>query len=184
MAQFLLLKSALGSHGTFLHLPTVCPHPLLSTRRINQISLRIVETKPGKPTICWDRRYLPTISFLSPLRESYFLWWRPPTLPLTMTMWCFLEVDSLDWNDYFFCYQQIHRYHRSTIIFWPQNFPYNLKKLLAILFCLGLLWSSGKGQARIVKGWQSRQKALKPKPLPRAYTKVGCHHHHPKFNFT
>ena len=125
-------------HGTFLHLPTVCPHPLLSTRRINQISLRIVKTKPGKPTICWDRRYLPTISFLSPLRESYFLWWRPPTLPLTMTMWCFLEVDSLDWNDYFFCYQQIHRYHRSTIIFWPQNFPYNLKKLLAILFCLGL----------------------------------------------
>ena len=41
-------------HGTFLQLPTVCPHPLLSTRRINQISLRIVETKPGKPSVCWD----------------------------------------------------------------------------------------------------------------------------------
>ena len=37
------------------------------------------------------------------------------------------------------------------------------------------LWSSGKGQARIDKGWQSRQKASKLKPLPRAYTKVGCH---------
>ena len=37
------------------------------------------------------------------------------------------------------------------------------------------LWSSGEGQARICKGWQSRQKASKLKPLPRAYTKVGCH---------
>ena len=41
------------------------------------------------------------------------------------------------------------------------------------------LWSSGKGQARIGKGWQSRWKASKLKPLPRAYIKVGCHHHPP-----
>ena len=41
------------------------------------------------------------------------------------------------------------------------------------------LWSSGKGQARIGKGWPSRQKASKLKLLPRAYTKVGCHRHHP-----
>ena len=39
----------------------------------------------------------------------------------------------------------------------------------------GLLWSSGKGQARIGKGWLSRWKASKLKPEPRAYTKVGCH---------
>ena len=39
-----------------------------------------------------------------------------------------------------------------------------------------VLWSSGKGQARIGKGWQSRRKASKLKPLPRAYIKVGCHH--------
>ena len=36
------------------------------------------------------------------------------------------------------------------------------------------LWSSGKGQARIGKGWQSRRKASKLEPLPRAYTKFGC----------
>ena len=42
-----------------------------------------------------------------------------------------------------------------------------------------LLWSSGEGQARIGKGWQSRQKASKLKPEPRAYIKVGCHHHPP-----
>ena len=41
------------------------------------------------------------------------------------------------------------------------------------------LWSSGKGQARMGKGWPLRRKASKPKPLPRAYIKVGCHHHHP-----
>ena len=40
---------------------------------------------------------------------------------------------------------------------------------------VNILWSSGKGQARIGKGWQSRRKASKLKPLPRAYTKVGCH---------
>ena len=39
------------------------------------------------------------------------------------------------------------------------------------------------------KCWPLRRKALKLKPLPRAYIKVGCHHHppthqHPKFNFT
>ena len=34
---------------------------------------------------------------------------------------------------------------------------------------------SGKGQARIGKGWPSRRKASKLKPLPRAYTKVGRH---------
>ena len=28
----------------------------------------------------------------------------------------------------------------------------------------------------IGKGWPSRRKAAKPKPLPRAYIKVGCHH--------
>ena len=39
-----------------------------------------------------------------------------------------------------------------------------------------ILWSSGKGQARIGKGWPLRWKASKLKPLPRAYTKVGCHH--------
>ena len=37
-----------------------------------------------------------------------------------------------------------------------------------------LLWSSGKGQARKGK-YGERWKALKPKPLPRAYIKVGCH---------
>ena len=53
-----------------------------------------------------------------------------------------------------------------------------------------ILWSSGKGQARIGKGWQSRRKASKLKPLPRAYTKVGCHPppppttHHPKVRQT
>ena len=35
------------------------------------------------------------------------------------------------------------------------------------------MWSSGEGQARIGKGWQSRQKASKLKPEPRAYIKVG-----------
>ena len=34
---------------------------------------------------------------------------------------------------------------------------------------------SGKGQARMGKGWPLRQKASKLKPLPRAYIKVGCH---------
>ena len=47
-----------------------------------------------------------------------------------------------------------------------------------------ILWSSGKGQARMGKGWLSRRKVSKLKPLPRAYIKVGCHHHHQKFNFT
>ena len=32
--------------------------------------------------------------------------------------------------------------------------------------------SSGKGQARMGKGWPLRQKVLKLKPLHRAYTKV------------
>ena len=57
---------------------------------------------------------------------------------------------------------------------------------IMIKIYLTKLWSSGKGQARIGKGWQSRWKASKLKPLPRAYTKVGCHHPppptHPKFN--
>ena len=39
-----------------------------------------------------------------------------------------------------------------------------------------ILWSSGKGQARMGKGWPLRRKALKLKPLPRAYIKVVCHH--------
>ena len=39
-----------------------------------------------------------------------------------------------------------------------------------------MLWSSGKCQARIGKGWPSKWKASKLKPLPRAYIKVGCHH--------
>ena len=39
-----------------------------------------------------------------------------------------------------------------------------------------LLWSSGKGQTRICKGWPLRRKALKLKPLHKAYIKVGCHH--------
>ena len=38
-----------------------------------------------------------------------------------------------------------------------------------------LLWSSGKGQARMSKGWPARRKASKLKPLPRAYIKVGRH---------
>ena len=42
-----------------------------------------------------------------------------------------------------------------------------------------LLWSSGKGQARMGKGWPISWKASKLKPLPRAYIKVGCHHHPP-----
>ena len=37
------------------------------------------------------------------------------------------------------------------------------------------LWSSGKGQARMGKGWPLRWKASKLEALPRAYTKVGCH---------
>ena len=44
----------------------------------------------------------------------------------------------------------------------------------------------GKGHARIGKGWPLRRKALKLKPLHRAYTKVGCHPPPPptrKFNF-
>ena len=32
-----------------------------------------------------------------------------------------------------------------------------------------------QGRARKGKGWPLRQKASKLKPLPRAYTKVGCH---------
>ena len=32
-----------------------------------------------------------------------------------------------------------------------------------------------QGSARNGKEWQSRRKASKLKPLPRAYTKVGCH---------
>ena len=46
---------------------------------------------------------------------------------------------------------------------------------LAIDFFTKEVWSSGKGQARIGKGWLSRWKASKLEPLPRAYTKVGCH---------
>ena len=44
-----------------------------------------------------------------------------------------------------------------------------------VLECLrtALLWSSGKGQARKGKGWQSRRKASKLKTLPWAYTKFG-----------
>ena len=34
---------------------------------------------------------------------------------------------------------------------------------------------SCEAQARIGKGWPSRRKASKLKPLPRAYIKVGCH---------
>ena len=44
-----------------------------------------------------------------------------------------------------------------------------------MIFIKYLLWSSGEGQARIGKGWQSRPKASKIKPEPRAYIKVGCH---------
>ena len=40
-------------------------------------------------------------------------------------------------------------------------------------FLFYILWSSGKGQARIGKGWPLRRKASKLKPLPRAYTKFG-----------
>ena len=39
----------------------------------------------------------------------------------------------------------------------------------------GELWSYCEAQARIGKGWPSRQKASKLKALPRAYIKVGCH---------
>ena len=34
-----------------------------------------------------------------------------------------------------------------------------------------------QGSARIGKEWPLRRKALKLEPLPRAYIKVGCHHH-------
>ena len=37
-----------------------------------------------------------------------------------------------------------------------------------------ILWSSGKCQARMGKGWPLRRKASKLKPKPRAYTKVSC----------
>ena len=42
-----------------------------------------------------------------------------------------------------------------------------------------------EAQAMIGKGWPSRRKATKPKPLPRAYIKVGCHlpTTHQTFNF-
>ena len=43
---------------------------------------------------------------------------------------------------------------------FPQIQPSNIAQMI--------LWSSGKGQARIGKGWQSRWKASKLKPLPRA----------------
>ena len=72
----------------------------------------------------------------------------------------------------------------ATVIFLIFCSTYGIiesKSKLVILY--KFLWSSGKGQARIGKGWQSRQKASKLKPLPRAYTKVGCHPppttHHP-----
>ena len=38
-----------------------------------------------------------------------------------------------------------------------------------------MLWSSGKGQVRIDKGWPLRRKTLKLEPLPRTYIKVSCH---------
>ena len=38
-----------------------------------------------------------------------------------------------------------------------------------------LYWNNCEAQARIGKGWQSRQKASKLKALPRAYIKIGCH---------
>ena len=43
-----------------------------------------------------------------------------------------------------------------------------------------------EAQAMIGKGWPSRRKAAKPKPLPKAYIKVGCHlpTTHQTFNFT
>ena len=58
--------------------------------------------------------------------------------------------------------------------FHPVHIALHLKQFSLMVLEL-ILWSSGKGQARIGKGWQSRRKASKPKPLPRAYTKVGCH---------
>ena len=52
------------------------------------------------------------------------------------------------------------------------------------------LWANDccEAQARVGKGWLSRQKALKLEALPRAYIKVGCHlptnTTHRMFNFT
>ena len=47
-----------------------------------------------------------------------------------------------------------------------------------------LLWSSGEGQARVGKEWQSRQKASKLKAEPRAYIKIGLPPSTRTFNFT
>ena len=62
-----------------------------------------------------------------------------------------------------------------------------LMKLFPMIRFLRIWLSSGKGQARIGKGWPSGRKASKLKPLRRAYTKVGCHPPPPtthKFNLT
>ena len=53
------------------------------------------------------------------------------------------------------------------------NIRVNNKKKVVLV--VKLRQGSGKGQARIDKGWQLRRKASKLKPLPRAYIKVGCH---------
>ena len=67
------------------------------------------------------------------------------------------------------------------------NIRVNNKKKVVLV--VKLRQGSGKGQARIGKGWQSRQKASKLKPEPRAYTKFGCHppthhHHHPNVSLS
>ena len=105
--------------------------------------------------------------------------------------WCYFNTTGNN---------SVVRQYWIRFIFWGiyKLIP-RIKKLLKFLsklnckqyfYCLlWFLWSSGKGQARMGKGWPLRRKALKLKPLPRAYTKVGCHHPPPpppsrKFNFT
>ena len=87
-------------------------------------------------------------------------------------------------NNWSYCIFQIYRQ-----FYWPWEMQKvgwlgNNDRVVALI-----LWSSGKGQARIGKGWPLRWKALTLEPLPRAYTKVGCHlptTHPPTrtFNFT
>ena len=103
--------------------------------------------------------------------------------------WCYFNTTGNN---------SVVRQYWIRFIFWGiyKLIP-RIKKLLKFLsklnckqyfYCLlWFLWSSGKGQARMGKGWPLRRKALKLKPLPRAYTKVGCHHPLPttrKSNYT
>ena len=103
-------------------------------------------------------------------------------------------LPSLDWN----ISNSLHNEKHGVVWWLPDIYDLWSPNTIRIMWIVderplwnvsSILWSSGKGQARIGKGWQSRRKALKLKPLPRAYIKVGCHHPPPpptthKFKFT